>query len=338
MVGNGSGLGIGGIIANMIISLYNMIYRPEDTVNIFLEFNEHIWAIFSDGTFGKVFATLKTIGVGLLIIGCLISLMDKVTEGNISPEAFFKHMIKFVILYFVLMNAMTIFNGLLKISTITATDFSHAISGSITSASGKKINQMLLTNGFNRHFSVVSRVGTLIMVLLPYLVSVIYSIVLAFFASSRLIEMIMRISLSPMVVGMSFMAKGDHADVIRYLKSTMGLFFQIVIILAISATVTFTHNALIWQDGDSIHDPADILVKGESVREIHIEDKWVAGGTIKVPSKYEEVNVQSYTKESINKFTDYFLDPKIYMTGVGVLIAALFMIFKSRNISTEIFS
>lgn len=197
MVGNGSGWGIGGIIANMIISLYNMIYRPEDTINIFLEFNEHIWAIFSDGTFSKIFATLKAVGVGLLIIGCLISLMDKVTEGNISPEAFFKHMLKFVILYFILMNAMVIFNSLLRVSSLTATEFSDLISGSISSETGGKINQLLLTNGFNRHFSLVSRVATLIMVLLPYLVSVIYSIVLAFFAASRLIEMLMRIALAP---------------------------------------------------------------------------------------------------------------------------------------------
>ena len=338
MVVNGSGWGIGGIIANMIISLYNMIYRPEDTINIFLEFNEHIWAIFSDGTFSKIFATLKAVGVGLLIIGCLISLMDKVTEGNISPEAFFKHMLKFVILYFILMNAMVIFNSLLRVSSLTATEFSDLISGSISSETGGKINQLLLTNGFNRHFSLVSRVATLIMVLLPYLVSVIYSIVLAFFAASRLIEMLMRIALAPMVIGVSFITRGDRADIIKYLKSTMGLFFQIVVILVISATVTFTHNALIWQDSDSINDPADILVEGESLREIRVEDKWIAGGTIKVPSEYQEVDVQSYTEESINEFIDYFLDPSIYMIGVGVLIAALFMIFKSRKISSEIFA
>ena len=79
-------------------------------------------------------------------------------------------------------------------------------------------------------------------IVVPYFVSVVFYSILYFFATSRIMELVIRISAAPLVAGVSFFGKGANTDIVRYIKRSMGIMFQIVVILVISASVTFIHK------------------------------------------------------------------------------------------------
>lgn len=98
----------------------------------------------------------------------------------------------------------------------------------------QRINQRCVANGINKYFGITVRIGMFILLAAPYIISVIFYVVLYFFAVSRLLEMVIRTAASPLVVGLSYFGHGANTDIVRYAKRTMGIFFQIVVILVIS--------------------------------------------------------------------------------------------------------
>ena len=62
---------------------------------------------------------LKLVGIALLVTSFLVSLMDKTSAGDFSINNFFRHLLKYFILYILLINANTILTDLLDITTGT---------------------------------------------------------------------------------------------------------------------------------------------------------------------------------------------------------------------------
>ena len=200
------------------------------------------------------------------------------------------------------------------------------------------------------------------MLAVPYIVSVVFYIVLYFFAVSRLLEIVIRVAAAPFVVGVSFFGQGANSDIVRYTKRSLGVFFQIVVILIISVMVNFTHSALITsgsssvQNGAMLANPASSLTLDDSYVEIGVtetkaevkkdddgnEEVTVAvGDTEWKAATKEDVTTQlvlAYTKDSIQKFIYYIVDPNHYFISTGLMIAALLLVFKSREISTRLFA
>lgn len=168
---------------------------------------------------------------------------------------------------------------------------------------------------------------------------------------------------SPLVVGLSYFGHGANMDIVRYAKRTMGIFFQIVVILVISVMTTFTHNALITSDSGStqgetvVANPANGLEVDGSYTEVGVtkttidtkkndasgdeETTVTIGDTTWKPATSEDISTittRAYTKKSLMNFVYYIMAPNHYVVSTGLMLAALLMVFKSRELSTRLFS
>lgn len=362
MLGNGTGGVLGNVLAAMLVHIYNFLYKPNDITSVFTEFNDYIAKLFAKGWFNQIFSAMQIIGIGMLAASCLMALMDKVSQGDFSINVIFRHLLKYVILYMVLINITTIFNYLLDWTSASFIDINDAVTSAMTNNTAATINQTWMANGINKYVGLTAKLGMIIVLAVPYIVSVVFYIVLYFFAVSRLLEIVIRVAAAPFVVGVSFFGQGANSDIVRYTKRSLGVFFQIVVILIISVMVNFTHSALITsgsssvQNGAMLANPASSLTLDDSYVEIGVtetkaevkkdddgnEEVTVAvGDTEWKAATKEDVTTQlvlAYTKDSIQKFIYYIVDPNHYFISTGLMIAALLLVFKSREISTRLFA
>ena len=362
MLGNGTGGVLGNVLAAMLVHIYNFLYKPDDITSVFAEFNDHAAILFEKGWFNQIFSVMQIIGIGMLAASCLMALMDKVSQGDFSINVVFRHLLKYVILYMVLINITTIFNYLLDWTSATFTDINDTVSSAMTNNAAITISQTYLANGINKYVGLTAKLGMMIVLAVPYIVSVVFYVVLYFFAASRLLEIVIRTAAAPFVVGISFFGQGSNADIVRYTKRSLGVFFQIVVILVISVLINFTHNAVITSDSSSVQDgamlanPASSLTLDDSYVEIGVtetktdikkdddgnEDVTVTVGDTewKAATKEDATTqlVLAYTKDSIQKFIYYIVDPNHYFISTGLMLAALLLVFKSREISTRLFA
>lgn len=218
-------VGIGGaldcVLASMLVHVYEFIYRPGSITDTFMEFNDCIWDVYESSFFSSIFDVMKIAGLGLLTVAFLIGLYDKTTSGDFSINNFFRHWLKFFMLFTVLMNMMDILENLLGIATYTFSDLNNDISSSITGIDAVKINETMLSNGLYKYIGITSKFGLLMMIVVPYVISILFSVIIGFFAVSRTIEIVVRIGMAPIVVGGSYFGHGQNSDVVRYLKRTM---------------------------------------------------------------------------------------------------------------------
>ena len=242
------------------------------------------------------------------------------------------------------------------------------LTGSIIANEIKGVDKDKLQNGLAA-FGLTSRVGMLMSIVVPYFVSVVFYSILYFFATSRIMELVIRISAAPLVAGVSFFGKGANTDIVRYIKRSMGIMFQIVVILVISASVTFIHNSIIVDGRISnstsgkVENPATYLEHTTTgkreieIRSLNVDMETDENGKVtkinkvtETGRKDEEVKSQeeqtgtlvnmkeAYPKSDIEKFVNSLTTPSNLFTGVGIMLAALFMLFKSREISMRMFN
>lgn len=352
---------MGSVLASMLINVYNFLYQPNSIMSVFTEFDEYVMKIYRDGAFGSVYKFFRTIGVGLLVVGFIVTLMDKVSEGDFSINNFFRHLLKYVMLYIILSNSIFIFEGLLNLTTEMFISIENTINGSVIANSGTDVNYLKLATGIENYVTLTAKIGMFIMLIIPFVVSVLFSVIIYFFSASRLIELSIRIALAPLVAGMSYFGHGANMDIVRYAKRTLGLSFQIVVILIAITGVTVVHNALISSNEEKsegqIVNPASYLEDDSSyteinVKELNVEKKTDESGNEEISKvtegdsewkntdglKVEDIKgALSYSKESIYKFITRIIDPADFFVSAGVMLAALFLIFKSRALSSQLF-
>lgn len=197
---------------------------------------------------------------------------------------------------------------------------------------------------------------------------------------SRMIEMTVRVSVAPVVAGLSFFGNGADMDFVRFVKRTLGLFFQIIVILIICASITFVHNALVVTDENAhksvntVVDPA-VKLKGSYTAdypEIEIrnmqttkkqsvaEDKKIEYTSVETSREWKKAEKrtvkkevtdndhedddenggtsEAYAKDDFKYFVNHIVDPSTFFISTGIMLSALFLIFRSREISTKLFA
>lgn len=356
------------LLTTFLIQVYTFLYKPDNIAKIFNDYNMYINTLYQQDWFSTMCSAMSIVGIGLLTVGFLISIGDKASAGDFTLHNFFIHFLKFFMLYIILINISVIFRWMLNLTSAVFNDMNKEIANSIIKNSVNDINRDKLENGF-ASFGLISRIGMIMSIVVPYFVSVIFYCILYFFATSRIMELVIRISAAPLVVGNSFFGQGANTDIVRYLKRSMGIIFQIVVILVISAGVTFIHNSIVVNGKISnstsgkVENPAvylehvttgkrEIEVRNldveyeldennkikdiKKVTEIGREDKEV---NPKTQDESEESNTEdAYAKADIEKFTNSLTAPSNLFTSIAIMVAALFMLFKSREISMRMFN
>ncbi len=378
---------ISNILSTMIISVYNFIYRPDNIADVLMEFNYYLQELFNKNWFKTIFASVQIVGIGLLTAACIVELVDKASSGDFSINMLFRGMLKYIIWYIVLINSITIFTYLIDMTTAVFDTMNNDITAAIVGEQGAEIKQSYLANTIEQDVGTGEKFGLFIMIGPAYIVSIIFYIILYFFSISRLIEVTIRALFAPIAAGVSFFGTGANSDFIRYVKRTMGIIFQIVVILVISAAMTLTHNSLVAQDvneGEStseIINPANNLISktiAESPETIvdtisqqktandynnsnlsgnanekalyevvsedtvklipkSVIDKYLENGdSEKLAEEIAEI-VKRYDLQNVNTFINSLVDPKSYALTTGLMLAALMLLFKSRQISSQLF-
>lgn len=343
MPGNGIYTIMGGVLGSMIFQLYNFLYSPGDITKIFKTLGECIESVLKLEQFKTITGAMTMLGAGMLAVTFLMALLDKVSEGDFSIGVLFRHLLKYVFLYMVLINAVDIFNYLLQASTLELSDMENAMGSNIVAEGVKSVNKVWLINGISENIGFISKLGLFILIIVPYSISELFYIIMYFFAASRTLESVVRMACAPFVVGMSYFGKGSSLDIVRYAKKTMGTLFQIVVIFVISISLTVAQNAMITNDNDgagniegSIVNPVNKLVVDDEVYEIEVHPgEWVS------PQALNGVNQDDYklyTGESIYKFVYDMMDVSHMFITIGLMLSSLFMVFKSKTISTNLFN
>ncbi len=352
-----------------------------------MEFNYYLQELFNKNWFKTIFASVQIVGIGLLTAACIVELVDKASSGDFSINMLFRGMLKYIIWYIVLINSITIFTYLIDMTTAVFDTMNNDITAAIVGEQGAEIKQSYLANTIEQDVGTGEKFGLFIMIGPAYIVSIIFYIILYFFSISRLIEVTIRALFAPIAAGVSFFGTGANSDFIRYVKRTMGIIFQIVVILVISAAMTLTHNSLVAQDvneGEStseIINPANNLISktiAESPETIvdtisqqktandynnsnlsgnanekalyevvsedtvklipkSVIDKYLENGdSEKLAEEIAEI-VKRYDLQNVNTFINSLVDPKSYALTTGLMLAALMLLFKSRQISSQLF-
>lgn len=369
------------ILATLLVSIYNFLYKPDGMIDIFSQYNDIINNILEKKNFiSNVFDVLKLVGIALLVTSFLVSLMDKTSAGDFSINNFFRHLLKYFILYILLINANTILTDLLDITTGTFDALKTSTDEITANSAAVEFNHVFLANSVHKYMGFGARLGMFIMLIVPYAISVLFTIILNFFAVSRMIEMTVRVSVAPVVAGLSFFGNGADMDFVRFVKRTLGLFFQIIVILIICASITFVHNALVVTDENAhksvntVVDPA-VKLKGSYTAdypEIEIrnmqttkkqsvaEDKKIEYTSVETSREWKKAEKrtvkkevtdndhedddenggtsEAYAKDDFKYFVNHIVDPSTFFISTGIMLSALFLIFRSREISTKLFA
>ncbi len=343
MLGNGFGTIMGVMLANIIYYLYKFLYSPGDLINVFMDFNKYIMTVYNLKEFKTVVGIITSIGIGLLAVSFLVNMMDKVSAGDFSIGVLFRSLLKYVLIYMLILNAFPIFDGLLKISTLTCSEIAK-----IFTPDNKELLGMLdviwLGNGISKNVGFSAKLGFFMLLIIPFAIAQLFNIAMYFFAASRALESVIRLTFAPIVMGVSGLVDGGNNDAIRYIKKTMGLFFQMVVVLIILTSMVIVQNTIVnhgtGEDG-FIEDPgyAKMLKLEDEYRVMDIDGEQVIATN---EEKLEEMDstrryTMSYTKESIYDFVYDFCDFKNLTVTTGLMIAALLMVFKSRTISNNLF-
>ena len=174
----------------------------------------------------------------------------------------------------------------------------------------------------------------------------------------------------------------EHFSVWAILGYTLTalLFFQIIVILIICASITFVHNALVVTDENAhksvntVVDPA-VKLKGSYTAdypEIEIrnmqttkkqsvaEDKKIEYTSVETSREWKKAEKrtvkkevtdndhedddenggtsEAYAKDDFKYFVNHIVDPSTFFISTGIMLSALFLIFRSREISTKLFA
>lgn len=368
------------ILATLLVSVYNFLYKPDGMIDIFSQYNDIINNILEKKNFiSNVFDVLKLVGIALLVTSFLVSLMDKTSAGDFSINNFFRHLLKYFILYILLINANTILTDLLDITTGTFDALKTSTDEITANSAAIEFNHVFLANSVHKYMGFGARLGMFIMLIVPYAISVLFTIILNFFAISRMIEMTVRVSVAPVVAGLSFFGNGADMDFVRFAKRTLGLFFQIIVILIICASITFVHNALVATDENAhksvntVVDPA-VKLKGSyttdypeieirnmqtTKKQSEADDKKIEYTSVETSREWKKAEKravkkevtdndhedddenggtsEAYEKDDFKYFVNHIVDPSTFFISTGIMLSALFLIFRSREISTKLF-
>ena len=309
------------VIAKMYKTIYDSFYNTGEVMDMFTEMQGYLDSLLENEAFQTVISVIMVIGVGLLIASFLADLLDHVSKGDFTIEILFKKMLKNYMVYMLLINSMDIMDMLLDITT----DILEKLGEMVVISPGGNINSVMLSYGITDMWF-WQWIMYILLGLVPYILAVLFNLVLWFTAVSRLFEISVRFVVSPIVYGGAFWGNGQNNDMIKFLKNTAAAIFQIVVVLIIWFSLSIIRVPLFGVD-------TSLTTKVDGITTI-IDDPY--DELVEENVKKSGIEVRQYTKDSITDFFDSMVMNGEYWVGNAFLASGILLVAKSKKIATTI--
>ena len=195
------------------------------------------------GAFASLWATAEilyqkfiVIGAMLAVIYCLVEVLAHFSKQSISPEVFFRELIKLVIAVIVIINGFEIITALIDMGQ----SMFNTINGTSQNLGGNPENCIVAAGTDGDIFALIGRVLTLFV---PFVLMNVARAVVSIICWARILELITRIIFAP--IGMSdLVARGSNSNGVKYLKKIMVTMSQAVVIAAFVKAYAVISNTI----------------------------------------------------------------------------------------------
>lgn len=242
----------------LLFSMLNVIYRSDYMANAsdyLILSSPHVKQLFTfvygtnlDGN-GGVYAIIKPLSMWLLIIVLLVSILEKFGSESFTSQSLLKPAVGFVgslaVIQFlprILLSIVTIGNSLALTLLKTVGNLGIGGGGTISEAELQTVVDKVFASG-NFFNNIMSQLGGVIGLFIPWIVSYATVIILNCVMLSRVLEICIYGAMSPIAV--VDISRGYSSSGMRFLKTFFAISLQSTIIILISHLTSFFTGSML---------------------------------------------------------------------------------------------
>ena len=302
------------LLGFMAMTIYNQTYGTSTILNLIQRYNDIMEQAMGISAFTALITTIKSLAVGISILLYFIDLSEKVTEKNFSTQQFFQATLRCVIAYMFIMNSDIIVGYLMDLGEAVTNS-----TGSIESTSEffNATRKTMLINGI-RKLKISTILGYIMNAIIPWILSMISTVILQVILISRILEVVVLTTFSPLAIS-DIYREGTASSGVRYMKKVFALGLQIAVIILINLATQEIISSIIGVDaGRTI---TDLLKRTEYTGDINDA---LASGTL------------VYTTDSLEQFFSALLGQGDKVKVYGIMLARLGLVWNSMPLCEEI--
>lgn len=298
----------------MVIYIYNQTYGSSYITSLISKYEAITADAMGLSVFSSLVTTIKTLAICITMLLYFMDLFGKVTEKNFSIEQFFKATLRCVTTYIFISNSIEIVGYLM--------DAGSSLSSSIASYGGYNFfttnHKVMFINSFNS-FSIAEILSYIMNCLIPWLLSMIGSVVIQIVLISRVLEIVVLTVFAPLAIA-DIYREGTSSSGVQYMKRMLALGLQVAVILVINAAT----QAIILE-----------VIGGNSGLTM---SKLLKEVTEFTGSRHEAIKNGTliYTKESVEDFMSAICNQNDLVKVLGIQLARLGLIWNSLSLCEEI--
>ncbi len=302
------------LLGFMTMTIYNQTYGTSTILNLIQRYNDIMEQAMGINAFTALITTIKSLAVGISILLYFIDLSEKVTEKNFSIQQFFQATLRCVIAYMFIMNSDIIVGYLMDLGESVASS-----TGSIESTNEffNATRKTMLINGIGK-LKISTILGYVINAVIPWILSMISTVILQVVLISRILEVVVLTTFSPLAIS-DIYREGTASAGVRYMKKIFALGLQIAVIILINLATQEIISSIVGIDaGASL---TNLLRRTEYTGNMNDA---LANGTL------------VYTTDSLEKFLTALLGQGDKVKIYGIMLARLGLIWNSMPLCEEI--
>ena len=298
----------------MVIYIYNQTYGSSYITSLISKYEAITADAMGLSVFSSLVTTIKTLAICITMLLYFMDLFGKVTEKNFSIEQFFKATLRCVTTYIFISNSIEI--------VVYLMDAGSSLSSSIASYGGYNFfttnHKVMFINSFNS-FSIAEILSYIMNCLIPWLLSMIGSVVIQIVLISRVLEIVVLTVFAPLAIA-DIYREGTSSSGVQYMKRMLALGLQVAVILVINAAT----QAIILE-----------VIGGNSGLTM---SKLLKEVTEFTGSRHEAIKNGTliYTKESVEDFMSAICNQNDLVKVLGIQLARLGLIWNSLPLCEEI--
>ena len=302
------------LLGAMVIYIYNQTYGSSYITSLISKYEAITADAMGLSVFSSLVTTIKTLAICITMLLYFMDLFGKVTEKNFSIEQFFKATLRCVTTYIFISNSIEIVGYLM--------DAGSSLSSSIASYGGYNFfttnHKVMFINSFNS-FSIAEILSYIMNCLIPWLLSMIGSVVIQIVLISRVLEIVVLTVFAPLAIA-DIYREGTSSSGVQYMKRMLALGLQVAVILVINAAT----QAIILE-----------VIGGNSGLTM---SKLLKEVTEFTGSRHEAIKNGTliYTKESVEDFMSAICNQNDLVKVLGIQLARLGLIWNSLPLCEEI--
>ena len=291
------------LLGVMVIYIYNQTYGSSYITSLISKYEAITADAMGLSVFSSLVTTIKTLAICITMLLYFMDLFGKVTEKNFSIEQFFKATLRCVTTYIFM-------------------DAGSSLSSSIASYGGYNFfttnHKVMFINSFNS-FSIAEILSYIMNCLIPWLLSMIGSVVIQIVLISRVLEIVVLTVFAPLAIA-DIYREGTSSSGVQYMKRMLALGLQVAVILVINAAT----QAIILE-----------VIGGNSGLTM---SKLLKEVTEFTGSRHEAIKNGTliYTKESVEDFMSAICNQNDLVKVLGIQLARLGLIWNSLPLCEEI--